>query len=69
MPTHEETYKGQKIVIEEPEEGEAQLTIDDQQVNVIQNADGTYSSENLFYTKYSSLRELARAHVDETSHE
>jgi hypothetical protein len=69
MPAHEETYKGQKIVIEEPEEGEPQLLINDQDANVIHNADGTYSSESLFYTKYSSLRELARAQIDELSKE
>jgi hypothetical protein len=43
---------------------EPQLFIDDQQVNVIQNPDDTYSSEGLYYTKYASLSELARASID-----
>jgi hypothetical protein len=66
----QEAYKGRNIVIEEPESGrelvtsEPQLFIDDQQVNVIQNPDGTYSSEGLYYTKYASLSELARASID-----
>jgi hypothetical protein len=64
MPAREETYEGQKIKIEEQEEGEARLFIDDQEVNIIRNADDTYSSEDLYYAKYRSLRQLARAQID-----
>ncbi len=45
------------------------MSIDDQQVHVIQNPDGTYSSEGLYYTKYPSLSELARAIIDTHSSE
>jgi Tyrosinase co-factor MelC1 len=72
----EESHKGHTIVIEEPEGGgerqafeeeaqeEPRVTIDEQPVNVIRNSDGTYSSEGLFYAKYTSLLELARASID-----
>ena len=70
-----ETYKGRRIIIEQPEgearlsEAEPQMSIDDQQVHVIQNPDGTYSSEGLYYTKYPTLSELARAIIDTHSSE
>jgi hypothetical protein len=61
------------IVIEEPggerrvleaAVQEPRLFIDEQPVNVIQNPDGTYSSEGVFYAKYASLLDLARASID-----
>jgi hypothetical protein len=70
LPPSRETYKGRNIVVEEPEdearlaEAKPSISIDDQRVNVIQNPDGTYSSEGLYYTKYASLPELARAIID-----
>lgn len=69
MPAHEENYKDHQITIEEPEEGEPRLLINDQEANTIKNADGTYSSESLFYAKYASLRHLARAEIDQRSKE
>jgi hypothetical protein len=66
----QESYKGRNIVIEEPDserermESEPRLFIDDQQVNLIQNSDGSYSSAGLYYTNYVSLSELARATID-----
>jgi hypothetical protein len=70
----QESHKGHDIVIEEPggerrrllEEGaqEPRLFIDGRPVNVIRHPDGTYSSEGVFYTKYASLSELARASID-----
>jgi hypothetical protein len=71
----EESHKGHTIVIEEPEGGgerraleeeaqEPRVSIDEQPVNVIRNSDGTYSSDGLFYAKYTSLLELAQASVD-----
>jgi hypothetical protein len=67
---YRETYKGWNIVVEEPEdearlaEAKPSISIDDQRVNIIQSPDGTYSSEGLYYTKYASLPELARAIID-----
>jgi hypothetical protein len=75
LPHSRETYKGRNIVVEEPEdearvsEAKPLLSIDDQRVNVIQNHDGTYSSEGLYYTKYASLPELARAIIDSNPRE
>jgi len=72
----EESHKGHTIVIEEPEGGgerraltqaaqeQTRLSIDGRPVTVIQNPDGTYSSEGVFYTRYASLSELARASID-----
>jgi hypothetical protein len=72
----QESHKGHEIVIEQPEEGgerralaqaaqeKPRLSIDGQPVTVIQNHDGTYSSEGIFYNKYDSLSELARASID-----
>jgi hypothetical protein len=71
----EESHKGHTIVIEEPAGGdrrtlaqaaqeEPRLSIDGRSVTVIQNPDGTYSSGGLFYTRYASLSELARASID-----
>ena len=60
-------------MIEEPErerralEEEAQvprLFIDERPVKVIRHPDGSYSSEGVFYAKYPSLLELARASID-----
>lgn len=70
MARIQESYKGRNIVIQEPEQKpteeiqEPRLNIDGQPVRVIHNSDGTYSSEVLFYTKYASLLELARAGID-----
>jgi hypothetical protein len=72
----EESHKGHAIVIEEPEGGgerraltqaaqeQTRLSIDGQPVKVIRRPDGTYSSEGVFYNKYDSLLELARANID-----
>jgi len=72
----EESHKGHDIVIEEPEGGgerralaqaaqeKPRLSIDGRPVTVIQNPDGTYSSEGVFYNKYDSPSELARASID-----
>jgi hypothetical protein len=69
----QESHKGHEIVIEEPggeRRGleaavqEPRLFIDERPVNVIQNPDGTYSSDWLFYTKYPSLLDLARESID-----
>jgi hypothetical protein len=72
----EESHKGHDIVIEEPEGGgdrralevEAQqeplISIDGQPIKVFQHPDGTYSSESIYYDKYDSLLELARASID-----
>ena len=75
MERVQESYKGHDIVIEEPAGGERgvleeeaqeepRVTIGEQPVNVIRNSDGTYSSEGVFYDKYTSLLELARANID-----
>jgi hypothetical protein len=70
----EESHKGHDIVVEEPAGGvrgvleretqEPRLFIDERPVKVIEHPDGTYSSEGVFYAKYPSLLELARAEVD-----
>jgi hypothetical protein len=68
----EESHKGHDIVIEEPEGGadrqvleeEPRLSIDGQPIKVFQHPDGTYSSESIYYDKYDSLLELARASID-----
>jgi hypothetical protein len=71
----QESHKGHDIVIEEParERGaalaraaqeEPRLSIDGRPVKVIRRSDGTYSSEGVFYAKYASLSELARASID-----
>jgi hypothetical protein len=69
----QESYKGHTIVIEEPggergvleeEAQEPRVSIGEQPVNVIRNSDGTYSSEGVFYAKYTSLLELAQASID-----
>jgi hypothetical protein len=70
-----ESHKGHNIVIEEPTGGgdpraltraaqEPRLSIDGRPVKVIRRSDGTYSSEGVFYAKYASLSELARASID-----
>ena len=76
MARVEESHKGHDIVIEEPAgEGdrralaqatqeEPRLSIDGRPVKVIEHPDGTYSSEGVFYAKYDSLLELARANID-----
>ena len=74
MARVQESYKGHDIVIEEPAGGERgvleeealepRVSIGEQPVNVIRNSDGTYSSEGVFYAKYTSLLELARASID-----
>ena len=76
MASAEESYKGHDIVIEEPEGGgdrraleeEAQqeplISIDGRPIKVFQHPDGTYSSESIYYDKYNSLLELARASID-----
>jgi hypothetical protein len=70
----QQSHKGHTIVIEEPAGGERgaleeeaqepRVSIDEQPVNVIRNSDGTYSSEGVFYAKYTSLLELAQASID-----
>jgi hypothetical protein len=69
-----ESHKGHEIVVEEPArerlalaraaQEEPQLSIDGRPVKVIRRSDGTYSSEGVFYAKYASLSELARASID-----
>jgi Tyrosinase co-factor MelC1 len=72
----EESHKGHEIVIEEPEGGgdrraleeeaqeEPRLSIDGRPIKVFQHPDGTYSSASIYYDKYDSLLELARASID-----
>jgi hypothetical protein len=73
----QESHKGHDIVIEEPEQPQGarralaqaarekpRLSIDGRPVRVIEHPDGTYSSEGVFYNKYDSLSELARASID-----
>jgi hypothetical protein len=71
----QESHKGHEIVIEEPaREPRAalaqaaqempRLSIDGRPINVIRNRDGTYSSEGVYYAKYQSPLELARASID-----
>jgi hypothetical protein len=61
----EESHKGHTIVIEDQAaQEEPLLSIDGQPVKVIRRPDGTYSSEGVFYNKYDSLLELARANID-----
>jgi hypothetical protein len=71
----EESHKGHTIVIEEPAGGERRaleveaqeeplLSIDGRPVKVIRHPDGTYSSESIYYARYPSLSELARASID-----
>jgi hypothetical protein len=72
----EESHKGHEIVIEEPQGGGdrralaqaaqegPRLSIDGRPVKVIEHPDGTYSSDGVFYAKYDSLSELARANID-----
>ena len=75
MARIQESHKGHEIVIEEPaREPRAalaqaaqempRLSIDGRPVNVIRNRDGTYSSEGVYYAKYPSPLELARASID-----
>ena len=76
MARVQESHKGHEIVIEQPEGGgerralaqatqeEPRLSIDGRPVKVIEHPDGTYSSEGVFYNKYDSLSELARASID-----
>ena len=73
MARVEESHKGHDIVIEEPAGErralaqavqEPRLSIDGRPVKVIRHPDGTYSSEGVFYAKYRSLSELARASID-----
>lgn len=74
MARIQESHKGHDIVIEEPEgerrgvlEEGAQvprLFIDERPINVIRHSDGTFSSEGVFYAKYPSLVDLARASID-----
>jgi hypothetical protein len=58
------TAGGERGALEVEAQEEPRVTIDEQTVNVIRNSDGTYSSEGLFYAKYTSLLELARASID-----
>jgi hypothetical protein len=72
----QESHKGHEIVIEQPEgadnrqelaqaaQEEPRLSIDGQQVKVLQHPDGTYYSEGVLYDRYDSLLELARAEID-----
>jgi hypothetical protein len=73
----QESHKGHDIVIEEPEAPQGarralaqaaqegpRLSIDGRPVKVIEHPDGTYSSDGVFYAKYDSLSELARANID-----
>jgi hypothetical protein len=70
----QESHKGHDIVIEEPARErraalaraaqEPRLSIDGRPVKVIRRSDGTYSSEGVFYAKYASLSDLARASID-----
>ena len=73
MARVQESHKGHDIVIEEPAgerralaqaAQEPRLSIDGRPVKVIRNPDGTYSSEGVFYAKYASLVDLARASID-----
>ena len=76
MARVEESHKGHEIVIEQPEGGdnrralaqaaqqEPRLSIDGRPLKVIEHPDGTYSSDGVFYAKYDSLSELARANID-----
>ena len=67
----EPTVGGERRVLEEEAQEEqprlaqvARLFIDGRPVKVIRNSDGTYSSEDVFYTSYPTLLDLARASID-----
>ena len=76
MARVQESHKGHEILIDQPEGGdnrralaqaaqqEPRLSIDGRPLKVIEHPDGTYSSDGVFYAKYDSLLELARANID-----
>jgi hypothetical protein len=43
---------------------EPRVYIDGRPMTIIKRADGTYSSEGVFYQSYPSLSELAKASID-----
>jgi Tyrosinase co-factor MelC1 len=69
----QESHKGHNIVIEQPggerpvleeEVQKPRLFIDERPIKVIRHPDGTFSSAGVFYAKYPSLLDLARASID-----
>lgn len=67
MADWKETHRGHRIVIK-ADGGGSKLLVDDEEINVLENADGSFSADKLVYHSYGSLAELGREIAERLPH-